>query len=396
MINKNSNENKRHNLVIMSWHNYDARIETLFGVPELISNGVSVEYWDVSALTIPGYHVSPRECPPGLVTKFIENTDHFLGEIKSHNNTVYIVFMTLCYQSLLCYHLLSKEKCMVVYCINGCLPSIKTDKNGIKQVAGRLKLLGSIRKIKSYLRGRVVRLLAMSDYIAPVDYILSTCSVANPNDNCKYDKNTRFVHFNSGDYQSYLNENKRTDRIIKNDYIVFIDQNVPFHPDNKLIHANYDPSTYFEDMNRIFKNIEEKTGLKVVIAAHPSCSAKYIENDYFQGRQVFTGITSSLVHFSKGVISHDSTAISFPVSFMKPIIFVVTDMMRASNENSFLYCKRMSSLLNCPFIGFDNNFSIPEKWSVDEDSYSQYKYLYLTNPDVANKDNWQIIYETIV
>ena len=376
----------------MSWHNYESRIESLFSVPELLKKGVCVEYWDVSQITIPGYQVNYYQAPNGLKILKIESRKHFIKEIEARDNddTLYLVFMNMCHLSMTCYHNLGKYNCKIIYCINGCIPNIMLNKSKFSFVK---KILCSLNRHKIIKRTKdaLYKLLSYTPYIPAVDYVLCTCEVARNMNVCKVNRFTKFINYNSGDYQRSIFEVGRSHQLQNKDYLVFIDQNIPFHPDNKLIGVSFDPTLYFNTMNMIFRELEKRFDKKIVIAAHPSCSERYIQNNYFEGREVFTGITMELVRDSFGVISHDSTAISFPVVFKKPLLFVFTESMRQSREASYQYCSVMSKLLDCPFIQEENNIVIPDNWQVNTDAYNVYKYSYLTNKDTENTSNGEIL-----
>ena len=69
-------------------------------------------------------------------------------------------------------------------------------------------------------------------------------------------------HFNKVDKMERYNDRK---------YIVFIDAYMPFHPDFELTASGHiDPEQYFKSVNNYLKRVEDKYGLPVVIAAHPS------------------------------------------------------------------------------------------------------------------------------
>ena len=375
----------------MSWHNYESRIESLFAVSELLTKGVSVEYWDVSQLTIPGYQLSHYKSPDKLRNIKINDKRQFISEIKKNNNdnTLYLVFMNMGFRSMVCYHILGRFNCKILYCVNGCLPSIPLCKG--KFILLNKKWSTVISSIIIRINRLFYKFLSHTSYIPPVNYVFQTCEKATAMNVCKINSFTKFIKFNSGDYQHSIFEEGQSLDIQKNNYLVFIDQNIPFHPDNKLVDVSYDPRTYFNTMNKVFKVIEKKYGKKVVIAAHPSSSERYIQSNYFDGRKIFTGVTMELVRDSFGVISHDSTAISFPVLFKKPLLFVYTVKMRQSREVSYQYCSVMSKLLDCPFIQEENNIVIPDNWQVNTDAYNDYKYSYLTNRDTENTSNGEII-----
>ena len=88
--------------------------------------------------------------------------------------------------------------------------------------------------------------------------------------------------------------------------------------------GHIDPEQYFKSVNNYLKRVEDKYGLPVVIAAHPSAQ-KYHEHNYFDGRPVLFGKTAELCKGCAWAINHLSTAITFLIIQHKPIKFITTD-----------------------------------------------------------------------
>lgn len=381
-------------LVIMQWQNFDKRNSDLFAIPELIERGVNVEYWDVSAISIPGYQVHSYPPPKGLVVRTVANKSDFISLIKSNTkeSTAYLVHMTYCHYSYLCFRLLSKYKCSIIYCINGCLPSGKSEYSSIFAYLRSLPLKTIITGVKR----RFYLGVAKTSLVSGADYVLASCGEAySHRKECKIDSNTTWVDYNSCDYQQYLTSRK-TLSSIPEDSIVFIDQNLPFHPDNKVEGLFIDANSYFAAMNYLFDAIEQKYNKKIVIAAHPSCYDNYVSGGYFNGRMVVQGSTLEAVSKAWAVIAHNSTAISFPIIFKKPLILVTTEDMHSVRKHTCAFCALYSKLLNCVYVKSENEISLPDMLSVDESAYNTFKYQYLTNPASEGVSNGEILFDILV
>ena len=379
-------------LVIMQWQNFDKRNSDLFAISELLSKGVQVEYWDVSDISIPGYQVHPYEPPVGLVTRKVSAIKEYKKLILSNNNskTAYLLHMTFCNHSYRCFHILSKYRCTILYCINGCLPSLM-DKNSSISKLKYLKSL-SIRNTKNLVINKMYWYLSKTPLISETKFVLATCGEAYGRRECKIGPTTKWIAYNSCDYQQCLAQHSM---VHKNDSIVFIDQNLPFHPDNKLEGLYINAEGYFAAMNILFDEIERKYNKKVIIAAHPSCYDKYLNGRFLGDRDIVQGETLELVKGSWAVIAHNSTAISFPIIFDKPLILVTTEDMHTVRKHTCKFCELYSRILNCVYIKSENEIQLPDTLTVDADAYSSFKYQYLTNKDSESVSNGDILYNVL-
>lgn len=157
---------------------------------------------------------------------------------------------------------------------------------------------------------------------------------------------------NHPDYEKYL-QIKDGARLIKDDFIVFIDEYFPYIPDykenNPEINCDLLAEIYYRTMTRFFDAIEQRTGLKVIIAAHPM--SDYSINP-FGNREVRMYETAELIRDSKYVCMHHSFCISYVALFDKPVCFISNEAVRRSRfcfENT---CSN-ASMVNLPVIDSD-------------------------------------------
>ncbi len=123
------------------------------------------------------------------------------------------------------------------------------------------------------------------------------------------------------DYDIYLEEMKK-DCTIEEDSCIFIDNYLPFHSDfqsQSLITSD----KYYSLLINLFDYIENRCGVKVIIAAHPRANYETCP-DCFGKRKIIKGRTAELIRKSKFVVLHDSASISFAVLFKKPALFITT------------------------------------------------------------------------
>ena len=79
---------------------------------------------------------------------------------------------------------------------------------------------------------------------------------------------------NHPDYEQFQKTINQGNTIINKDFIVYIDNYFPFHPEiskrNSSINPNRLAPLFYKSLNSFFQKIERNYGCKVIIAAHPS------------------------------------------------------------------------------------------------------------------------------
>ena len=188
------------------------------------------------------------------------------------------------------------------------------------------------------------------------------------------------------------------ERIIESNYIVFLDECLPLHPDIEICNIKpMDADVYYRELNTFFDKLELEMGLKVIIAAHPK-SIIYREKDYFDGRMVIWGKTAELVRDSSLVLFHDSTSIGYAVCFNKPIVSLVSNALRDGQRETFESAICFSKELNTRLVYVDdycknNQMGLLDDLYVDKDAYTRYKYRYLTNPETETVHSSNLVIE---
>lgn len=201
------------------------------------------------------------------------------------------------------------------------------------------------------------------------------------------------IPVNSYDYDSYIKEQKgnpAVDRIC-----VFLDDAATHHPDFSLLGIEpIDPEPYFRSMNKLFDRIEEKTGYRVVIAAHPRSNYESIP-DSFGKRPIVKGGSAALTARSSLVIAHASTSIAFAVAGKKPILFVKTTGIK-SNVHFNGIVDTMSGAVGMPALDVDSDYTTDLLYgAVNEEEYENYLDLYLRTPGAGDLRVWEIVVRTL-
>lgn len=190
----------------------------------------------------------------------------------------------------------------------------------------------------------------------------------------------RVVPINSVDYDHYVRVAQEPEQIVADPFAVFLDINLPFQSDLALSGLRaIDPENYFRSMNQFFGRLEAAWGVPIVIAAHPKSSYR---SERFEGRRTVHGVTAELVRDAAFVISHTSTAMSYAVLNLKPLLFVYTrDMQLAYKDNLMQEMANYARYLDALMLNADATEPILSLAPVDRNRYERYKYDFLTSPE---------------
>ncbi len=179
----------------------------------------------------------------------------------------------------------------------------------------------------------------------------------------------------------------------KGSFAVFIDQAMINHPNYKWLGIKpfVTQSAYYGALESFFADFESKTGMQVLVAAHPR--AKYDQYPtIFKRRKLYYGITAELIRDSQVVLQHVSTSISYAILWKKPMIFLTTDEINGSlmGDGIHEYCKFFS----LPALNMnrytDQELTSHIKEPVNEKIYQNYIDQFLCYPGSPEKYLWEI------
>lgn len=212
------------------------------------------------------------------------------------------------------------------------------------------------------------------------------------------DRDTEIIYGHTLDYDLYLDFVKRKPQpLISEEYIIFLDEYFPLHPDIKTknfpdIYSSSDD--YYTELNAAFHKLEEALKMPVVIAAHPR--SQYEKRpDLFGNRRLIKGRTVELVAHSRYALTHGSTAINFAVLFEKPIIFLMPLKARGTYYERLI--SNFTSELKQPFFDVD---SITEDilhgvLTINRNTYAGYKENYIKKSGTPERYFWDIVADRI-
>lgn len=371
-------------IVFLNYEPLTSRDEKIFYMKEFIANGLAVEYWDLKSIyfkNVKWPSIMDRD-----FVRVINDFNEFVQHLRQQDSksTIYVDFLSFNIKIWKYYYLLFKyARLLVCFKRFGLYSFSRYGGFNIKKLGvlfNPRRLLKSISNVISNKLG------------AQVNRRYSIVFTAGKAFKNYCEKLAPVVEINHFDYDEYLLAKSDDKRLVERKYCVFLDVNLPFHHDFKLMGMEQlKPEKYYESLINLFKLVENKFGLEVVIAAHPT--AAYDESR-FGGRKVIANQTNKLVRDCEFVFSHCSTAISFPVIYYKPIVFIYTDEMKKLYKNGqYRFINELAAALNCDVYNIDalskiDIFSIKQP---DIARYNAYKYGYLTSKEVEHQHSLNII-----
>jgi len=350
-----------------------------FFIKELLQNGIEVEYWDMSGLYSHDFAITDSISSDIIVKIHHKNEVTKKINCEDVEDTIFIPSSPYEWDSLWLYRLFLNNRCYIAFFGRGALPFPKR-KNGISRIVQRVRekeivhlWKGFLNKCAVYLRGKGMA--------KKYDVVF-----AAGRKEIEQNKNeSQIIEVNHLDYDHFLSLKGDATKLVKGRYAVFLDNNMPYHPDwNILKMRTINADDYFRGVNRFFEMVEKKWGVRVVIAAHPTSDYK---QSIYHGREMFKYKTNELVKDCDFVLSHITTSVSFSVLYEKPVLFLCSNEMKTDGPGwVFPFIENLAKVVGGEVYNVDDIYSedhimLP---TVDPGKYKKYKYDYLTSPKSEN------------
>ena len=351
-----------------------------FYMEEVSNSGIQVEYWDITDLFFKNKK-SILEDSSNLTNtikfKSYSQIEESLRQVKSQSKTLFVSIMSLERRVLKLYKLFTKYDCALSVFGRNMFPVEPRNSN----ILFLLKKI-NLSNIYNYILNKRFSYLKGKGIIKNYDIIFiggnlgwKGIGMISYDDVCR----AEVIKVNSDDYDNYLLF-KNCQNIINEDYILFLDEYLPLHPDTVLFdEKNIKPEDYYPELNDYFNRVEKQFGVPVVIAAHPK-AIRYLSEDFFNGRKVFFNQTAQLTKDALFVLAHDTTSINYPIAFGKKLHFITSRNIMNNMVQIHRNILYFSDFLGCNFQYFDN---LNEKINlVDElpiEKYKSYKYEFQTS-----------------
>lgn len=334
--------------------------------------GFEVEYWDLSAIFFKENH--QQEDSSHLTTTYKFNSYKELEEAIAKQDkscTLFISIVTYENRVVRLYRLLTKYNCMLGVFGRNMFP---LPDNANRSIIRRLMRV-TPKKALQYIKNKSTLRLKPKGRIKGYDIMFLAGNngwrgfgMTNESEVAK----AHVVEINSDDYDNYL-KNRASPRVVEGDYILFLDEYLPLHPDMALFgNKSISCSDYYIELNRFFDRIEQQFSMPVVVAAHPK-ALRYKEEDFFNGRQIYFGKTAELSHYAHFVLAHDSTAINYPVSFGVRLHLITTRNIERDDNDTHRHTIMFANYLKCNWQYMDED-SIDVVDKIDSTAYNKYKH----------------------
>jgi hypothetical protein len=347
--------------------------------------GIEVEYWDLSKLFFNSTYNQEDSSFLVNIIKFENYADFEICLRRQENikKTLFISIMTFDWYIDKLYLLLKRYGCVLGVFGRNTFPISIVNENKILRRLFRLnifklkKVLNMYKFVKHYNEKR------LKEYdVVFLGGNLGWQGIGHINYSDL--EGAEIIKVNSNDYDTYL-INKKCERVVSEEYILFLDEYLPFHPDTKMFKIKTVPAEeYYYSLNKFFSLLESRFKIPVIIAAHPKAE-KYKAKNYFEKRKVYFNKTIALSRYARFVVAHDSTSVNYPISFNVRIHFITSELIRkniASVHNGTI-C--FSEYLGCNCQWFDReNEKINIIEEVSKEKYERYKYNYQTHKETEN------------
>jgi hypothetical protein len=382
-------------IIFLHEHHFNEYYYRIFGIQILESLGYEVEVWSfMPFLTTNAYQQS---LPPDRIDwkgyRVFREEREAIRELSSLGSDC-IIMSGLHYtiNTLRIYRTISRKEITCCSLLAMALPL------GTKVVSNSLS-----EKIKKFTLKKAIQRLSHRIFhsipfeylgVRPVDIILA---MGEQYFRQGYPNNEKsevlWVHF--FDYDNYLKQ-KSLPAPADEKAGVFLDEYLPFHPDNVAFGFPSVPyEEYFRLLRNLFDYLEKAYGVRITIAAHPRSHYEGRE-DLFGGRPVIRGKTAELVQQAGFVILHQSMSLNYSVLFRKPMVFITTDKVKecliedpTPEWLAEFFGKQVHNLNESVKI------DLAGELAVDEPAYRAYQNAYIKKDGSAEMPYWEIVADRI-
>lgn len=302
---------------------------------ELISLGFSVLIFDLSKVLEPEYNKS-------TTAKLSEDTRFEIIIMQSYKqiesyiekrkkDSIFFPMFDYIYSTRKIFSLFTKYDIDYVY-VNTLLSPLFSPSDGTRNIRISAKTL-SISHLRAAFFHRIIRKILYHKQARAIffcgkkaeDFYFSEGACG---------KETKRTYLYSFDYENLIQTQPYDNAGRK--YCVFIDQYIPYHPDN-VVHKKIiiDPDIYYEELENMLNEIGRKLNLEIIIASHPQ--SNYTDKKYLQDYKIVYGQTASLVKNAELICTHFSTAGIYAVMLKKPLILLNIKILRSIQffQNAF-------------------------------------------------------------
>lgn len=359
-----------------------------FGVERIRSRGFEVVFWDMTRLLNPDYLVNFKIKTHGYNGVVEISTQDALAATcrNAALNTALVVDVTGARREILpAYKLLNNLGVPVALFRANAIPvNTRHDSRLISAAKGMLRPLKN--RLKRLLHTGSSPRFILAGGLQSIGELPFAAGKA------------KVIRAHALDYDIYLDHKLQAPHSKAEGYIVFLDEYFPLHPDHFVKGEIKNPYTdfreYYLEINEMFRTIEEKFALDVVIAAHPRAQYESLP-DLFSGRRVVRGETIGLVAYADSVLAHSSISLNFAVLFYKPVVFLLPEKVLGGHYE--YHIRRVAGELGrTPYRLAELRTLDPEKERVlDRACYERYREDYIKTKGSPKKHFWDIVLDEV-
>ena len=362
-----------------------------FGVQSFLDKGVDVYVWDVTTVmnSKAAQAINKNIACNSINIEYFNNQQNVVKSILELDNNAFILsFIPYHLNSISIYRAISKKN--IRYSLIRAYSNIFADTaSSTRSFLSIVKKLISINVVMNKL---LTRMPLYVFGVSPANYVFTGGLKSNIND-ILIATDTKVVPIHTLDYDEFLNE--RVEQCIDKKYIVFIDQNLPFHTDRIYSSqpAVVTPQVYYEELNEFFGYLEHEHKASVVIASHPRADLIKAK-EFFLGREVIIQKTAVLIKNSLFAIIHYSNAVNYCVLYEKPFILITTDELNASGNGVFVSALEKRFVKKSSNVTSKEYLTKPLALNVDTNIYNSYARDFIkdNNNDIKF---WDVVVKTI-
>ncbi len=250
----------------------------------------------------------------------------------------------------------------------------------------------AIKQILHFVRRNLLR-------ITMPDFVVAGGSEEVKRVNRDFPRSTKVILANSSDFSTTIRLVNNETRNSKG--AIYLDTGFPGFPRDEIIEKTSEtvrPEDWYPNLSKFFETIERSLGLKVSISAHP----KHFGRDHqplFGEREILGGQTAEGVSRCELVIATNSTAISYAIAFLKPLVLVTSDKIQNSRDQyKSSLIQNISTDTGATIFNIDRQYSeqeIKAALVINHEKYESYKQKYLTSR-TDNKPNYQILLDEVI
>ncbi len=329
---------------------------------------------------------------------FVNDYNHFNDEIlKFYKDPCLIIsFLHLNKNTYKFFEIISNNKMIYAQSLINVIPDSNFKKKSIFKKIINFKFKNTFFFINNiyykFIKSKIVNIKSPNYFIASGKY-----SIKHPQAQL-IDETSKLIWAHSFDYDQFLNVNRKLNKNTDGEYAVFYESPYPLFKNDIFIEGIENTLTtekFYPSICSFFTYIEKKLNIKIIIAAHPQ--SRHLNNKVYGDRQIVNNKTAEITKFCKFVILRNSTAITFPVLWKKPMIFYTTNEISKSNfmtNNLSAFTKYFAKKA----FNIDNNLDkldLHKELIIDNSIYESYIQHFVKCKNFNDDSLWEIFLKEI-